>query len=547
MVSKETLIEMRKEFTRNRVNEVLGVSISRGLVVRQEKKGNVRSYLFNFSSGTYDDLSKYDLNEISQEDYNVIFEYFAENIDMSEMIPLWEGLEALYKRTKPLEYGIMQNIKYLYSSSVSTIISFYDKITMKFWIEVNPVFILVFSFIHNISKLESLNMLVQHELWHIIKMHHKKGIDLRLSQEDSNLAYDLFINNDLYREFNHELKIGVFRYCKFSGELKEKVSAVDIVDILKRYNIASLFEGSCRGVYYTGNVEFVYIQKHNITRFGSHRYTEFDVAQLFMELRSLFKECVQNKEAGFGDFVSEVSSETIEAVVTLIESSIKEAKSLISSSKGETLSSHVVSEFEDKVEEIESEIVRPLKGLESNVNWKAVLKRYVVKGLSSEERYDVNRPNSRIEGQFGSDIDVSVPKRIAFAFDVSGSMGVDKYQEALNEIEKIVRSLRIKNIKIDIIWWGSSCRRESFNSYKSFKDRIEKRTPSLGGTDANIPIRELNKMEREDLRFILTDGMFNKPREVSKKRVIWYILRDGDVSKVPKNSKNIIVHPEDKK
>lgn len=546
MVSKETLIEMRKEFIRNRVNEVLGVPYSRGLVVRQEKKGNVRSYLFNFSSKTYDDLSKYVLNEISQEEYNAIFEYFSENIDMSEMNSLWEGLVALYKRTKPLEYGLMQNIKYSYSSNVSTLMSFYDNVTMKFWIEVNPVFILVFSYIHNISKIESLNMLIQHELWHIIKIHHKKGIDLKLSQEDSNLAYDLFINNDLYREFNHELKIGVFRFCRFRGELKEKVSAVDIVDILKRHNIASLPEDPFKGVYYTGNVEFVYIQKYNWT-FGSHKYTEFDVAQLFMELRSLFKECVQNKEAGFGDFVSEVSSETIEAVVTLIESSIKDARSLISSSKGGILSSQAVSEFEGKAEKIESEIVRPLKCLESNVNWKAVLKRYVVKGLNSEERYDVNRPNSRIEGQFGSDIDVNVPKRIAFAFDVSGSMGIDRYQEALNEIEKIVKSLRIKNIKIDIIWWGSSCRKEYFNSYKSFKERIEKKTPSLGGTDANIPIRELNNMEREDLRFILTDGMFSKPREVPKKRVIWYILRDGDVSNVPKNSKNIIVHPEDKK
>ena len=159
--------------------------------------------------------------------------------------------------------------------------------------------------------------------------------------------------------------------------------------------------------------------------------------------------------------------------------------------------------------------------------WKKKLKKALNKALGITERYDPNMPSSRIEGQFGREIEVTKVKSIAILMDCSGSMGPKEFQSSLKEIETMSKSNpNIRKVKVEVVYWGSKGsgyhRRYKLNN--KLYDNMVKDHECLGGTDLTDAFSvAMTTIKRPDLMIVCTDGEIS--REVVSTDIKRYISR----------------------
>lgn len=172
--------------------------------------------------------------------------------------------------------------------------------------------------------------------------------------------------------------------------------------------------------------------------------------------------------------------------------------------------------------------------------WKAKLNKYLTDCLSTTEKYNSELANARIEGQYGREEDVNVPKRIILAFDCSGSMGPEKFKQVMGEVENFLLANKYKRIEIIVIYWGSYTPEAiKMKLNKGLVQKIIASSKSLGGTDMYTCLDLVKEKYRKfDMMIIFTDGEIEStPKEDSKaflRRVssrVLYVLTKGGYSK----------------
>lgn len=172
-------------------------------------------------------------------------------------------------------------------------------------------------------------------------------------------------------------------------------------------------------------------------------------------------------------------------------------------------------------------------------SWKSALTKILSDCMGSAESYNPNLPSARVVGQLGRDEDVTAPKSICLLIDKSGSMSVDKFKEALNEVEMFVKTSRMRSVKAHLIFWGSSAKYYKLPSTKDLVKNIKAREENLGGTNLNYGLDiAKQRCKRCDAYLCFTDGeIYNYMSDENKiffrrirKRFVW-VLTKTDYSK----------------
>lgn len=513
-------MEISQELINKKLNELVFENNSKpieGIILENDEIsssffiGKWHEWLSNPVWSLYE-MNKYEMESLKEESETIFYESKDKVID-----------DLKFK--EPFYYALLKRFILLEDRSISTGCTYWDEYMRKFVIMYNPDFVrLLATFCkdHASKYMTTVEFLIDHEINHIIRKHVLIG-DVKITKSEhnlDNLIEDLLINQSLAKKYFIP-RIGVNGVIEFSGTLKEEMSARMIINIAKRYYLVNepgdadnkAFSGYLRIRYYLG--------KDN----------EKDDTVLKKRIKGFKKEIFREEE-------EEETELTGIPMLIPTEESIEE----LSAAVDEALQSIGKDGFSLAICEA-TDIARPLGYQKSKREWKGVLRGWTKKGLSTEEVYKTNVPNARIEGQFGRDVDERKIKTVVFAIDVSGSMSVDDYMFALSEIEAVIKELRIKKIKIIVVWWGTTIQEEKFSSYEGFKQRCKDKTPSLGGTDVNKCLEYIDNLKKVDLSFVFTDGCFvdTKPH---KKNIIWCITEDGTDKRIKKTSRDRIVQPK---
>ena len=190
-------------------------------------------------------------------------------------------------------------------------------------------------------------------------------------------------------------------------------------------------------------------------------------------------------------------------------------------------------------------------------SWKSSLKKVLRECLGSTENYNPNLPSARIRGQLGRDEDVSAPKAICLMVDQSGSMNVNKFSEALNEIEVFVKTARLRNVKVHLIMWGSTAKYYKLSSTRDLAKNVKSKEEGLMGTDPNTFMDIVKqKCKRCDAYICFTDGQMNNDfndesllyfRKI-KNRFVWVLTKSDYylpwIVKTDTGSKNRTIIPK---
>lgn len=173
-------------------------------------------------------------------------------------------------------------------------------------------------------------------------------------------------------------------------------------------------------------------------------------------------------------------------------------------------------------------------------SWKSALTKILSDCMGSTESYNPNLPSARVVGQLGRDEDITAPKSICILIDKSGSMSINKFQEALNEVEMFVKTSRMRSVKVHLIFWGSSAKYYKLPSTKDLVKNIKAREEGLGGTYLNYGLDiAKQRCKRCDAYLCFTDGqiMDNRISDENqiffrriRKRFVW-VLTKTDYSK----------------
>lgn len=173
-------------------------------------------------------------------------------------------------------------------------------------------------------------------------------------------------------------------------------------------------------------------------------------------------------------------------------------------------------------------------------SWKSALTKILSDCMGSAESYNPNLPSARVAGQLGRDEDVTAPKSICILIDKSGSMSINKFKEALNEVEMFVKTSRMRSVKVHLIFWGSSAKYHKLPSTKDLVKNIKAREEDLGGTYLNFGLDiAKQRCKRCDAYLCFTDGqiMDTKISDENqiffrriRKRFVW-VLTKTDYSK----------------
>lgn len=175
------------------------------------------------------------------------------------------------------------------------------------------------------------------------------------------------------------------------------------------------------------------------------------------------------------------------------------------------------------------------RNFENIQSWKGKLTRMLKECMGTTERYNSELANARIEGQYGREEDVNVPKRIILAIDCSGSMGPDTFKKCLNEIENFMVANKYKRIEIVVIYWGSSAYDFKTKVAKNLVNQIKAKYKGLGGTNLSLAIQLVKvKYRKFDMLIVFTDGYIESIPEPESKaflrrmcnRVLW-VLTDA--------------------
>lgn len=184
------------------------------------------------------------------------------------------------------------------------------------------------------------------------------------------------------------------------------------------------------------------------------------------------------------------------------------------------LKSEVVSSMENSGsnEEMSGELVQVMNTLyhEYQVNWKAILKRFLSTRGKVNKRKSYKRVSRRFDFLPGNIRSKGVEALVAL--DESGSMSDDLINIYIKELKEINR---ITGVSIKVVRFDTECSEPvSLSEYIKNTDR-ERR----GGTDFR-PVFELAEKMKMPLVIIFTDGEGDAPVSVNQK-VLWLLTKGG--------------------
>ena len=347
--------------------------------------------------------------------------------------------------------------------------------------------------------------------------------------------------------------LGISNQIVIKGRLKKEYRDLfRFASVMSKLGLINSNSSQFKKVKLPADSEFVWTISQNLDK---DKY--YDLELLDMKLMELFSIVFEappeiNKGLifeGLSELMGlELSEESIEEFNQIVIGIVGEAEGMIASEEeGIQVSGGSGGKGASLLEQTEAVMDRMIKG--SMVSrtllprWKRELKRRVVKGLSTKEKYNSELPNARVEMQFGREIDIPHYKKVVFCIDMSGSMDVNEYEFCIQEVDNCIKALNT-SVKVEVLWWGSSVVHEKFGSYREFLDRIKNRkAPSLGGTRVELALEFLDKC-KADLKVIATDGHFYIERDIIDKNIIWCITPDGKADDIlSKNKQAVIIQP----
>lgn len=190
------------------------------------------------------------------------------------------------------------------------------------------------------------------------------------------------------------------------------------------------------------------------------------------------------------------------------------------------------------------------KSLKSKVNWKSLLRRYLISATESDSSYTnpdkrfMYQSNFILPGQVVDDL--SKIEGVKICIDVSASIFEDDLSEFLGQVWSICKSFKIS---AEVLYWDTIITAKGeFTGYKEF-ERVNQF--GGGGTDPACIFDYFNSKECKDkpiVTLIFTDGYvgdsYDTPKNRSKygRNTMWIMSKDCDPDYKPAFGK--VVYPE---
>lgn len=511
--------------------------------------------------------------------YQKVLEY-VENVSVQNVFSfLFKKTMEDYKRQFPLYYSLFDSIIAVPDDSENMTLNVgYHKDYKEFVMRYSKKFILNFIVLNcmfcdtddrDILARECLMFLISHEMLHILYSHvkTKETYTNKINPQFSNMVEDLIINQRLSRIFTRVLPIGmVFGSIYIQLDYKKGITLKEIADlqrIFKRGSISQViskytFEGS-------GIVNFKICDNYFREQIKSSKVLE-------VRLNNLIYKISDPISAASGDTIiqmsgdsgedekeegqsSKPSKESLEKLKDMLKKAKKESKKAEKEeevSKGEELEGEEKSGNNDLGFSLEKQELMG-EGIEiddikvnSRENWLNVLHKAIMDTMSSVEKYDKEIPSSRLEGEFGRDVDSPYPKRITHLIDCSVSMGPSEFAQVLSEVENFLKVSKLTNVSHNVVYWGTRTKLNKFRSSKNLLKNIKAKFSGMGGTNPNVILEEQKEKDIvSDLIIFYTDGAMAEPNEESKKffkkvrrKLIWVLTKDGTDSVISSYDKD---------
>lgn len=146
--------------------------------------------------------------------------------------------------------------------------------------------------------------------------------------------------------------------------------------------------------------------------------------------------------------------------------------------------------------------------IEPKLDWRQVLRDFIVSVCSGEDAFTYSRPKRRWLGQsvyIPSSYSESV-ERVVIAIDTSGSVGSEQLSAAVAEAAAALDAVRPSYV--DVIYWDNSvCGHETYESPTAQDLRCNTRPVGGGGTDVTVvPAFMQTQGIQADCVIVITDG-----------------------------------------
>lgn len=349
-----------------------------------------------------------------------------------------------------------------------------------------------------------------HEIAHIALMHvaRRENRDPKLW----NIAADLYVNQVLLTEFN--LSVGESSLIDGSIDIKPPEDGLycTSIDLDKDY-VEAIYEsfekqGKENG-YFSGSLSgdgygFSYKGKKSQNRVGANNDKEYETFNI--QLGDQEKYNGDLIETGEDQNSKEQQSRKIISDAIVRSSMIKQAGK--SPGNLERLSTGLI---------------------ESKVDWRKLLRRYLIKTLSSDTSF--SNPDKRMYYQRaiypGKAFDCDTLQGLKVCIDVSGSISEEDLAAFRYQVLTLTKEFKLE---AELLYWDADI--QSKGSFKDFTDFSKVPVLGGGGTNAAVIFKYFNEHKiKPTVTIVLTDGYFNTSfKSVNKgnkyKNTIWILTKE---------------------
>lgn len=363
-------------------------------------------------------------------------------------------------------------------------------------------------FIENITDINKLAFVIEHECVHLIMKHHARFYaDPRLAGMDwdvFNIAADLAVNTVITRHYSELLNTDRdFMHLPEDFDMRPGLSMEAYAQILQ----AKFESGVLQAQAKSKNPETQESDDGVTSLFQKHGVNpHFWGMRLGTDENGNPKLVPITKDEAKG---SEVKQET--NLGEYIERCVRS----YNKSQGE-LPNYV------------SELVKDFVRLKSDVHWTEILKHKVASGMRGVRQRSVMRPSRRRYG-----LPDAVPKfpgntydhtyKVALIMDTSGSMTYQDLAAAKETLKSLLDHYK-NTVKVYVVHADTQVHKvQELKTIGEFDMKIEGR----GGTDFREPIKYVEKNLAPDIMLYFTDGWGTPPYKAPKAKLVWFISEGG--------------------
>ena len=170
--------------------------------------------------------------------------------------------------------------------------------------------------------------------------------------------------------------------------------------------------------------------------------------------------------------------------------------------------------------------------LESYVDWRKLLKRYLAKATTSDSSF--SKPDKRMlytraiyPGQLEDELNHL--KNVKVCIDTSGSISDTDIQYFFGQVFKLTKQFKVE---AELVYWDAEV--QSVGNFKDFKEFRRVEVSGRGGTDPSVIFNYFDSKECKNkpiVTLIFTDGYFNTDGITERQRkkyrdTIWIMTRD---------------------